>query len=142
MEDKEIKGNINEDELFYKTICEKYVATMNKEVLLEINNKIVHIFIEDEFIDLKDEGKINKDNYKEYLDNDFSEYEYESYSELFNQVIKDDIAYDLNDLGVFDLEGQWEFYLTFEEIRRIEMQYEMNLISIEEKNAKMAALLC
>lgn len=119
MEDKEIKENINEDEKFYKTICEKYVATMSKEMLLEINNKIVYIFVEDKYIDLKDEGKINKENYKKYLEEDYSEFEYDSYNDLFNQVIKDNIRYDLNDLGVFDLDGQWEFYLTFEELRQI-----------------------
>lgn len=116
MKDKE---NIIENEMFYKTICEKYIATMNKEVLLEFNNKIVHIFISDDYINLKDEGKINENNYKKYLDNDFSEYQYDSYYELFNQVIKDEIAYDLNDLGVFDLEDKWDFYLTFEELRKI-----------------------
>lgn len=116
MNDKE---NIIENEMFYKTICEKYVGTMNKEMLLEINNEILYIFIEDKYIDLKDEGKINTDNYKQYLEEEFSEFHYKSYSDLFSQVIKDNIKYDLNDLGVFDLDDKWDFYLTFEEIRKI-----------------------
>ncbi len=107
------------NEQFYKTLCEKYIKTMNKEMLLEIDNKIVHIFIEDDYIDLKYEGKINKDNYKNYLDSDFSEYQYDTYKELFDIVVKDEIAYDMKDLDVFDLEGIWDFYLTFEEIREI-----------------------
>lgn len=39
---------LDEDEKFYKSVCKKYVGTMSKEMLLEIDNKIVHIFIEDE----------------------------------------------------------------------------------------------
>lgn len=116
MEDKE---NINEDELFYKTICKKYVGTMNKEMLLEINNEILYVFIEDKYINLKDAGKININNYKKYLEEDYSEFHYKSYSDLFFQVIKDNIRYDLNDLGVFDLDDKWDFYLTFEELRKI-----------------------
>lgn len=113
------KENISENEMFYKTICEKYVGTMNKEMLLEINNEILYIFIEDKYIDLKDAGKINIDNYKNYLEEEYSEFHYKSYSDLFFQVIKDNIRYDLNDLGVFDLDDKWGFYLTFDEIRKI-----------------------
>ena len=42
---------------FYKNICNRYIETMSKEMLLEIDNKILHIFIEDEYIELKEEGK-------------------------------------------------------------------------------------
>ena len=44
---------LDEDENFYKSVCKKYVGTMSKEMLLEIDNKILHIFIKDEYIDLK-----------------------------------------------------------------------------------------
>jgi len=115
----ENKENISENEMFYKTICEKYVATMSKEMLLEINNEVLYIFIEDKYIELKDAGKINIDNYKNYLEQDYSEFHYKNYSDLFFQVIKDNIRYDLNDLGVFDLDDKWDFYLTFEELRKI-----------------------
>ena len=48
----------NED--FFKIICKKYIDTMSKEMLLETeNNKILHIFIEDEYIELKENGSIN-----------------------------------------------------------------------------------
>lgn len=50
---------LDEDEQFCKSVCKKYVDTMSKEMLLEIDNKILHIFIEDEYIKLKEEGKIN-----------------------------------------------------------------------------------
>lgn len=84
-----------------------------------IDNKILHIFIEDEYINLKEEGKINNQNYKEYLDEDFDVYEYDSYQELYNSVIKAEIAYDLNDLALVDENGNWDFYITFEELKKV-----------------------
>ena len=110
---------IQEDEQFYKNVCNKYIDTMLKEMLFEIDNKIVHIFIEDEYIQLKDEGKINNQNYKKYLDGNFNVYEYDSYQELYNYLVKDEIAYDLNDLELFDSNGNWDFYITFEELQRL-----------------------
>ena len=110
---------LDEDEQFCKSVCKKYVDTMSKEMLLEIDNKILHIFIEDEYIKLKEEGKINNQNYKEYLDGNFDVYEYDSYQELYNSVIKAEIAYDLNDLALFDENGNWDFYITFEELKKV-----------------------
>lgn len=110
---------LDEDEQFCKNVCQKYIDTMSKEMLLEIDNKILHIFIEDEYINLKEEGKINNQNYKEYLDEDFDVYEYDSYKELYNSVIKAEIAYDLNDLALFDENGNWDFYITFEELKKV-----------------------
>ena len=110
---------LNEDEQFCKNVCQKYIDTMSKEMLLEIDNKTLHIFIEDEYINLKEEGKINNQNYKEYLDEDFDVYEYDSYQELYNSVIKAEIAYDLNDLALFDENGNWDFYITFEELKKV-----------------------
>ena len=110
---------LDEDEQFCKNVCQKYIDTMSKEMLLEIDNKILHIFIEDKYINLKEEGKINNQNYKEYLDEDFDVYEYDSYQELYNSVIKAEIAYDLNDLALFDENGNWDFYITFEELKKV-----------------------
>ena len=110
---------LDEDEQFCKNVCQKYIDTMSKEMLLEIDNKILHIFIEDEYIKLKEEGKINNQNYKEYLDGNFNVYEYDSYQELYNSVIKVEIVYDLNDLELFDENGNWNFYITFEELKKV-----------------------
>ncbi len=114
---------LDEDEQFCKSVCKKYIDTMSKEMLLEINNKIIHIFIEDDYIELKEEGKINIQNYKEYLDGDFNIYEYNSYQELYNSLVKDEIAYDLNDLALFDEKGNWDFYITFEELKKVGYGY-------------------
>jgi len=114
---------LDEDEKFYKSVCEKYVNTMSKEILLKFDNKILHIYIEDEYIKWKEEGKININNYKEYLDGEFEVEEYYCYQELYNSVIKDNIAYDLNDLELFDNEGNWTFYITFEELKKVGFGY-------------------
>ena len=58
-------------------------------------------------------------NYKEYLDGNFNVYEYDSYQELYNSVIKVEIVYDLNDLELFDENGNWNFYITFEELKKV-----------------------
>lgn len=108
------------DEEFFKSICKKYIDTMSKEMLLEADNKkILHIFIEDEYIELKENGQINNVNYKKYLDGNFEIYEYNSYKELYDSVVKDEVAYDLNDLELFDSNDEWAFYLSFEELRRM-----------------------
>lgn len=106
-------------ENFYKNICQKYIKTMSKEMVLEIDNdKILHIFIKDEYIEWKDKGKINIQNYKEYLDENFEMYEYESYKDLYSSVIRDEVIYDIQDLGLFNVDGNWNFYITFEELIR------------------------
>lgn len=110
---------LDEDEQFYKNVCEKYVETMLKEMLLEIDDKILHIYIKDEYIDLKENGEINSQNYKDYLDENFEIYKYNFYQDLYNSVIKNEIAYDLNDLPLFNYNGKWEFYITFKELKKM-----------------------
>lgn len=119
MKEKKKEKIYDKDEKFYKSVCEKYVGTMSKEMLLEIDNKILHIYIEDKYVDLKEKCKINTSNYKKYLDKNFEVYEYNFYQDLYNSVIKDEIAYDLNDLALFDDKGKWDFYITFEELKKI-----------------------
>ena len=114
---------LDEEESFYKRICERFINTMSKEMILEREQKILHIFIEDEYIELKEDGKININNYEKYLDNDFNVYEYDSYQEFFNSVVKDEIAYDLNDLELIDENGDWCFYISFEELKKIGYGY-------------------
>lgn len=114
------------DEEFFKSICKKYIETMSKEMLLEADNKkILHIFIEDEYIELKEKGSINIQNYKDYLDGDFNVYEYDSYQELYKATIEDEILNDIEDLGLFDDNNQWNFYITFEELKRLEYGYKV-----------------
>lgn len=115
----EIIEILNIEDLFYKSICQKYVDSFSKEMLFEKDNKIFHIFIDDDYISLKEKGEITSDNYKNYLDSDYQVYEYDYYKEFFDGTVKDEIANDLNDLALFDEENQWDFYITFEELKKI-----------------------
>lgn len=116
---KDILNILDFEEEFCKSVCQKYVNTMSKEMLLETNDKIIHIYIEDEFIDLKEKGIINANNYKQYLDGNFEVEEYKFYKELYDSAIKNNIAYDLNDLELFDENDNWAFYITFEELKKV-----------------------
>ena len=116
---KEIIQILDEDEKIYKSICQKYIGTMSKEMLLEKDDKILHIFIEDDYIDLKEKGKINNQNYKNYLDENFEVYEYNFYQDFLNSTVKYEIFNDLNDLELFDENGNWNFYITFEELKKV-----------------------
>lgn len=115
--------NINEN--FYKSICEKYIKTMSKEMLFEKDNKILHIFIEDGYIELKEQEKITVDNYTDYLDGNFQIFKYDSYKDLYKSSIEDEILNDINDLGLFDDKGKWNFYITFEELKTLEYGYKV-----------------
>ena len=110
---------LDKEEQFCKIICQKYIDTMSKEMLLEKDDKILHIFIEDKYIKLKENGKITLDNYQNYLDGDFEVHEYCFYKDLFDGTIKDEIAYDLNDLELFNKDGKWDFYITFDELKEL-----------------------
>ena len=116
---KEIINILDEEEQFYKIICQKYIKTMEKEMLLEKDDQILHIFIKDEYIYLKHDDKINNINYQNYLDNNFETYKYNSYQELYNFVIEDEIKHDIDDLGLFDENNKWNFYINFEELKKI-----------------------
>ena len=116
---KEIIKILDEDEKFYKNICQKYAKTMLKEMLLEKDNKILHIYVDDDYIKLKEKGKINNQNYKDYLDKNFEVYEYNFYQDFLNSTVKYEIYNDLNDLELFDENGNWNFYITFEELKKV-----------------------
>ena len=116
---KEIINILDEEEQFYKIICQKYIKTMEKEMLLKKDDQILHIFIKDEYIDLKHDGKINNENYQNYLDDNFEIYKYNSYQELYNFVIEDEIEHDIEDLGLFDENSKWNFYINFEELKKM-----------------------
>lgn len=103
----------------YKSICQKYVDSTSKEMLLKIDNKILHIFIDDEYINLKEKGEINESNYTEYLDSGYNIYEYNCYKDVYDSAIYEDICQDLNDLSLFDEKGNWDYYISFEELKKI-----------------------
>lgn len=111
------KNKLTEND--YKNICQKYVDSTSKEMLLEIDNKILHIFIDDEYMNLKENGGINESNYTEYLDSGYNIYEYNCYKDVYDSAIYEDICQDLNDLSLFDEKGNWDYYISFEELKKI-----------------------
>lgn len=113
----------NTDEQFFKIICKKYIDSTCREMLFEKDTKIFHITIEDDYIPLKEEGKITIDNFYKYIDGNSEIYKYENYKEFFDSYIKDEIDADLNDLALFDEDNKWDFYLTFEEIKKLGYGY-------------------
>ena len=111
------KSKLTEND--YNSICKKYVDSTSKEMLLEKDNKILHIFIDDEYINLKENGEINESNYTEYLDSGYNIYEYSCYKDVYDSAIYEDICQDLNDLALFDEKGNWDYYISFEELKNI-----------------------
>ena len=110
-------------EELYKRVCQNYCNTMSKELLLEDSKALIHhIFIGDEFIELAEDGKINIDNYKKYLDLDFGEdftkgeYIYNSYQELYESYVRNEIYGDIEDLGLYDDYGEWDFEISREDL--------------------------
>ncbi|MCI8548375.1 MAG: hypothetical protein HFJ38_05750 [Bacilli bacterium] len=114
---------LEEEEKFYESVCQKYVKTMSKEMIIKTKKDILHIYIEDDYIELKENGKINKKNFTKYLDNNFGVYHYETCKEFFDAYVKDCIAYDLDDLELMEGNGKWSFYISFEELKRIGYGY-------------------
>ena len=115
IDEREVLGKEN----LYKSVCQKYINTMEKEMLLEKDGDILRIFIKDEYIDLKHDGRINEENYKNYLENEFPVVGYNSYEELFSNDLKYHIKNDIEELGLYDEDNKWNFYLTPEEVGKI-----------------------
>ena len=109
----------NTDEQFFKNICKKYIDSTCREMIFEKDSKIFHITIEDDYIPLKEEGKISINNFDKYIDGNSNIYKYENYKEFFNLYIRDEIDSDLNDLALFDEDNKWDFYITFDELKKI-----------------------
>lgn len=101
----------NKDENFYKCICEKYIKIKTNDMLLEENNKILYVFRED------------NNTYYDYLHGRCEVHEYSCYKDLFDRKIKNEIVYDLNNLKLFNEKKEWDFYLSFEELKEIGYGY-------------------
>lgn len=110
---------ISKEDLFYRNVCEKFFDTVSKELMLKTETDILHIFIKDEYSSLKNGGKINIDNYPKYLDADYTVYHYDSYKELYEKAVKEEVEADMYSLGLFNENNKWDFYLSFEDIKKL-----------------------
>lgn len=112
---KLLKEGIEIDESFYKTICDKYFNTMYKEhIIKDKENKLLHLIIEDGYGDKKEE--INIENYHQFLDDNSNISSYDSYQSLVENYVKDNVRYDMKDLGIYNLKNEWDFYLSKNEL--------------------------
>ena len=130
------------DEKFYEKICRAYIDTVNLEWVTtnpENNNSIVHgYFPDDEEAEKWNYGaKVTPANFKDittYTDeeienSDFDKiiisngeyYEYDTWEDFYEEYVKDEIAYDINDIGVYDSDDNWDFYITKEDLIKLEL---------------------
>lgn len=118
---KDLLEILDPEESFYKNICQKYINTMPIELLFEKGDKILHIYIDEDYMDLKKQGKITINNYEEYLDShsDYEVYEYDYYEEFFEEKVKYELLEDLKKVTLFNEENQWDFYISFEEVKKL-----------------------
>ena len=117
----------------YEEICKSYVYSTTNDVLLkDKNDKILHFYIDDKFIPLRAENKINLSNYKKYLDGNSTVYKYDTYKDLYNSSIGDSIREDIDDLGLYDKNNNYNFYIPKTDLKFLveEMvKYDVNEIS-------------
>ena len=120
---KEIVEVIENEEKFYKEVCQKYINSNSNEMLIEKNGDILHITIEDKYIELKEEGLINDKNYKNYLNKNYGTYIYSYYKELFESEILHEIKNDMLSCEFVDDDGKWTYCLPFEMLKKLELGY-------------------
>lgn len=114
---------LNIEEEFYKKVCHVYMkATMN-EMIIEKNGKLLHIWIDCDNFEEREEGLINANNYKEYLDYDYGVYQYSCYKELYFRYVEEHLVDDLIELELFNEEHEWIFYMSFDLIRNLGLGY-------------------
>ena len=132
-EDKEILVE-DLDEAFYEKICRAYIDTMNLEWVTtnpENNDSVVHGYFADDSEAEKwgyGEG-VSSDNFKEVAYDGYSDeeiengnvewYEYETWEDFYNDYVKENIEYDINDIGVYDFNDNWDFYISEEDLTKL-----------------------
>lgn len=120
---KDIIEFLNKDEEFYKMVCQKYIDTKPNEMLIKNNNEILHIYIDYKYIKLKDDGLINKDNYKNYLNRNYGIYIYDYYKEYYENDVEYELKYDLENLEIINDSEEWVFYLSFDTLKKLNLGY-------------------
>lgn len=117
------------DEAFYEKVCRAYIDTMNLEWVTtnpENNNSVVHgYFINDEQAN-EFKGKINPENFKDIINadetaetiNDTDYYEYDTWEDFYEEYVKDNIAYDITDIGLYGPNG-YDFYVSKEDLEKL-----------------------
>ena len=113
----------NQEEDIYKRVCNNYINTTSNMKVLEEGKSILFFHIEDVYSDKKDE--INLTNYEEYLDKNYEINKYSNYKEMFEKNVKEEILIDFEDVGITDEKGNWNFYISTEDIKNIGLSKEV-----------------
>ena len=133
-ESKKVTEDVEEDldEEFYEKICRAYIDTLNLEWVTtnpENYDSVVHgYFASDDVAEKYDYGaKVTPENFKEVvyedtdqespIDTDYSEYE--TWEDFYEEYVRDEIAYDINDIGVYGLDDRWDFYISEEDLTKL-----------------------
>ena len=138
--DEDVEADTTDlDEAFYEKICRAYVNTMNLEWVTtnpENNNSVVHgYFPDDETAQQWDFGnKVTPENFKDVAYDGYSQdeidnlvstltgesewYEYDTWEDFYEDYIKDEIAYDITDIGLYG-PGGYDFYVSKEDLEKL-----------------------
>lgn len=134
-ENRKITEDVDVDlgEDFYEKICRAYVDTANLEWVTTNpeNNSIVHGYFVDDNQANEYKNKVTPDNFKDIIAGDGTAetiegndyYEYETWEDFYEEYVKDEIAYDINDIGVYSdgsTDGDnWDFYISEEDLTKL-----------------------
>ena len=129
---EDVDVDLGED--FYEKICRAYVDTANLEWVTtnpENNNSVVHGYFVDDNQANEYKDKVTPDNFKDIIAGDGTAetiegndyYEYDTWEDFYEEYVKDEIAYDINDIGVYSdgsTDGDiWDFYISEEDLTKL-----------------------
>lgn len=132
-EDKEILVE-DLDEAFYEKICRAYINTMNLEWVTtnpENNDSVVHgYFANDDIAEKWEYGaKVTPENFKDAVYDGYTQeevedqnidcYEYDTWLDFYEDIVKSNINYDIDDIGVYDFNDNWDFYISEEDLTKL-----------------------
>lgn len=126
----------NLDEAFYEKICRAYIDTMNLEWVTtnpENHDSVVHgYFANDDVAEKWEYGaKVTPENFKDAVYDGYTEeevedqnidcYEYDTWLDFYEEIVKNNILYDIRDIGLYGLNDEWDFYISEEDLEKLDL---------------------
>lgn len=136
------------DEAFYEKICRAYINTMNLEWVTtnpENNDSVVHGYFANDSVAEKWEygAKVTPENFKDAVYDGYTQeevedqnidcYEYDTWEDFYEEYVKDNIAYDIKDIGLYGPSG-YDFYISKEDLEKL--GFDLSEYLEESKKAK------
>jgi len=119
-----LSGKFEDEEKFYKNICNKYVATRGEHFIVEDSDGIHYLELDDSYDD------VNVNNYKSLL-KDGEDTIYKTYKELYYGVVEYNVYEDLQDKNFGYTLGN--FYLSNNELIKLGIDQDLDLHLTEEE---------